>query len=166
MPWSGLGPDVSLSLATNSPVTLLKSLCLVRFEIPYEAVSPILRRTGCHSSSPHLEKKETHSPQTGASRLSLIGQESPDMGYALSPRPVAQGKGMELVSSPLTMHVLDTVSGLPVQGLCLHLSRFTDYDQKNYTDLDAHCPITFTITNATHRFHVPLLLSLWSYTTY
>lgn len=26
--------------------------------------------------------------------------------------------------------------------------------------------VVFSITNETHRFHVPLLLSPWSYTTY
>lgn len=26
--------------------------------------------------------------------------------------------------------------------------------------------VVFTITNETHKFHVPLLLSPWSYTTY
>ncbi|GAB5582607.1 5-hydroxyisourate hydrolase-like [Prionailurus iriomotensis] len=139
---------------------------------------------------------------------------------------------MELVSSPLTTHVLDTASGLPAQGLCLRLSRLEDHGQqwtelrkslwpgsiitpfivaetkaargtqKTYTDSDGRCPgllppgpmkagtyklsfdtegywkkrgqesfypyveVVFTITNETHRFHVPLLLSPWSYTTY
>ncbi|KAM5207386.1 uncharacterized protein RBU33_008489 [Hipposideros larvatus] len=42
----------------------------------------------------------------------------------------AQDRGMEPVSSPLTTHVLDTVSGLPTQGLCLQLSRLEDHGQQ------------------------------------
>ncbi|XP_032320616.1 5-hydroxyisourate hydrolase-like isoform X1 [Camelus ferus] len=127
----------------------------------------------------------------------------------LIPVPLmAQGRGMESVSSPLTTHVLDTVSGLPAQGLCLRLSRLEDHGQqwtelrKSYTNPDGRCPgllppgqvktgtyklsfdtegywkergqesfypyveVVFTITNETHKFHVPLLLSPWSYTTY
>ncbi|TEA40424.1 5-hydroxyisourate hydrolase-like isoform X1 [Orcinus orca] len=121
---------------------------------------------------------------------------------------VAQGRGMEPGSSPLTTHVLDTASGLPAEGLCLRLSRLEDHGQqwtelrKSYTDPDGRCPglllpgqmkagtyklsfdtegywqkrgqesfypyveVVFTITNETHKFHVPLLLSPWSYTTY
>uniref|UniRef100_A0A7N5PAY1 Transthyretin/hydroxyisourate hydrolase domain-containing protein n=1 Tax=Ailuropoda melanoleuca TaxID=9646 RepID=A0A7N5PAY1_AILME len=107
-----------------------------------------------------------------------------------------QGKVMELVSSPLTTHVLDTPSGFPAQGPYLHLFR------KSYTDYDGCCPsllapgplkagnyklsfdtkgywkkrgaesfysyveVAFTITNETHRFCASLLLSLWSYITY
>uniref|UniRef100_A0A8C9UL52 5-hydroxyisourate hydrolase n=1 Tax=Spermophilus dauricus TaxID=99837 RepID=A0A8C9UL52_SPEDA len=115
---------------------------------------------------------------------------------------------MEPESSPLTTHVLDTASGLPARGLCLHLSRLEDLSQqwtelkKSYTDLDGRCPgllrpgqmkpgtyklsfetqgywkergqesfypyieVVFTITKETQKFHVPLLLSPWSYTTY
>ncbi|XP_032469292.1 5-hydroxyisourate hydrolase-like isoform X1 [Phocoena sinus] len=121
---------------------------------------------------------------------------------------VAQGRGMEPGSSPLTTHVLDTASGLPAEGLCLRLSRLEDHGQqwtelrKSYTDPDGRCPglllpgqmkagtyklsfdtegywqkrgqesfypyveVVFTVTNETHKFHVPLLLSPWSYTTY
>nr|XP_025124372.1 transthyretin isoform X2 [Bubalus bubalis] len=121
---------------------------------------------------------------------------------------VAQGRGMEPGSSPLTTHVLDTASGLPAQGLYLRLSRLEDCGQqwtelkKSCTDRDGRCPgllppgqmkagtyklsfdtkgywqkrgqesfypyveVVFTITNETHKFHVPLLLSPWSYTTY
>ncbi|KAK2497843.1 hypothetical protein MC885_009197 [Smutsia gigantea] len=116
--------------------------------------------------------------------------------------------GMESLSSPLTTHVLDTASGLPAQGLCLHLSRLEEHGKqwtelrKSYTNSDGRCPgllppgqmkagtyklsfdtegywkkrgqesfypyveVVFTVTNETHRFHVPLLLSPWSYTTY
>ncbi|XP_037671900.1 5-hydroxyisourate hydrolase-like isoform X2 [Choloepus didactylus] len=119
-----------------------------------------------------------------------------------------QGRGMELGSSPLTTHVLDTASGLPARGLCLCLSRLEEHGQqwtelrKSYTDPDGRCPgllaagqmkagtyklcfdtqgywskrgqesfypyveVVFTITNETQKFHVPLLLSPWSYTTY
>uniref|UniRef100_A0A8C3WHC1 5-hydroxyisourate hydrolase n=1 Tax=Catagonus wagneri TaxID=51154 RepID=A0A8C3WHC1_9CETA len=118
------------------------------------------------------------------------------------------GRRMEPVSSPLTTHVLDTASGLPAQGLCLHLSRLEDHGQRwtklrgSCTDADGRCPgllplgqmragtyklsfdtesywkargqdsfypyveVVFTITSETDRFHVPLLLSPWSYTTY
>ncbi|XP_051684917.1 5-hydroxyisourate hydrolase [Oryctolagus cuniculus] len=57
-----------------------------------------------------------------------------------------EGGGMEPVDSPLTTHVLDTTSGLPAQGLCLHLSRLQDLDQQwmelrtSYTDADGRCP--------------------------
>ncbi|XP_059941515.1 5-hydroxyisourate hydrolase-like [Mesoplodon densirostris] len=119
-----------------------------------------------------------------------------------------EGRGMEPGSSPLTTHVLDTVSGLPAEVLCLHLSRLEDHGQqwtelrKSYTDHDGHCPglllpgqmkagtyklafdtegywqkrgqesfypyveVIFTITNETHKLHVLLLLSPWSYTMY
>ncbi|XP_067574294.1 5-hydroxyisourate hydrolase-like isoform X3 [Pseudorca crassidens] len=59
---------------------------------------------------------------------------------------VAQGRGMEPGSSPLTTHVLDTASGLPAEGLCLRLSRLEDHGQqwtelrKSYTDPDGRCP--------------------------
>lgn len=46
------------------------------------------------------------------------------------PPLVAQGRGMEPVSSPLTTHVLDTASGLPAQGVCLRLSRLEDHGQQ------------------------------------
>ncbi|XP_065776534.1 5-hydroxyisourate hydrolase-like isoform X1 [Muntiacus reevesi] len=130
-------------------------------------------------------------------------------GHKRIPAPlVAQGRGMEPGSSPLTTHVLDTASGLPAQGLYLRLSRLEDRGQqwtelkKSCTDHDGRCPgllppgqmkagtyklsfdtkgywqkrgqesfypyveVVFTITNETHKFHVPLLLSPWSYTTY
>ncbi|XP_049478914.1 5-hydroxyisourate hydrolase-like isoform X2 [Panthera uncia] len=57
----------------------------------------------------------------------------------------SEGRAMELVSSPLTTHVLDTASGLPAQGLCLRLSRLEDHGQqwmelrKSYTDSDGRC---------------------------
>lgn len=41
---------------------------------------------------------------------------------------------MESLSSPLTTHVLDTASGLPAQGLCLHLSRLEEHG-KQWTEL-------------------------------
>lgn len=50
------------------------------------------------------------------------------------PSLLAQGTGMEPVSSPLTTHVLDTASGLPAQGLCLRLSRLEDHSQQ-WTEL-------------------------------
>ncbi|KAM9607752.1 5-hydroxyisourate hydrolase-like [Trichechus inunguis] len=115
---------------------------------------------------------------------------------------------MEPSSSPLTTHVLDTTSGLPAQGLSLHLSRLEGQGQqwmelrKSYANADSCCPrllepgqmkggtcklffdtqgywkkrgqesfypyveVVFTITNETQKFHVPLLLSPRSYTTY
>ncbi|KAM5137098.1 5-hydroxyisourate hydrolase-like [Callospermophilus lateralis] len=119
-----------------------------------------------------------------------------------------QSSGQEPEDSLLTIHVLDTASGLPIPGLCLHLSQLEDLSQqwtelrKSYTDPDGHCPgllrtgqmkpgtyklsfdtegywkergqesfypyveIVFTIMNETQKFHLPLLLSPWSYTTY
>lgn len=47
---------------------------------------------------------------------------------------VIQGTGMESENSPLTTHVLDTASGLPARGLCLHLSRLEDLSQQ-WTEL-------------------------------
>ncbi|XP_068941601.1 5-hydroxyisourate hydrolase-like isoform X1 [Petaurus breviceps papuanus] len=57
-----------------------------------------------------------------------------------------ESRGMEVVSSPLTTHVLDTTSGLPARGLCLRLFRLEDCDQqwtelrKSYTNVDGRCP--------------------------
>ncbi|XP_015342174.1 5-hydroxyisourate hydrolase-like isoform X2 [Marmota marmota marmota] len=57
-----------------------------------------------------------------------------------------ESSGQEPEDSPLTIHVLDTASGLPIPGLCLHLSQLEDLSQqwtelrKSYTDPDGHCP--------------------------
>ncbi|XP_027703552.1 5-hydroxyisourate hydrolase-like isoform X1 [Vombatus ursinus] len=57
-----------------------------------------------------------------------------------------ESRGMEVVSSPLTTHVLDTTSGLPARGLCLRLFRLEDCDRqwtelrKSYTNADGRCP--------------------------
>ncbi|XP_047372800.1 5-hydroxyisourate hydrolase-like [Sciurus carolinensis] len=56
-----------------------------------------------------------------------------------------ESNGLEPEDSPLTTHVLDTASGLPICGLCLHLSRLEDLSQqwtelsKSYTDPSGRC---------------------------
>ncbi|KAM9066498.1 5-hydroxyisourate hydrolase-like isoform 1-T1 [Sarcophilus harrisii] len=57
-----------------------------------------------------------------------------------------ESRAMEVKSSPLTTHVLDTASGLPAQGLCLRLFRLGEGNQhwtelrKSYTNADGRCP--------------------------
>ncbi|KAK2490661.1 hypothetical protein MC885_017170 [Smutsia gigantea] len=65
-------------------------------------------------------------PGAGTQRLGPPTQPCPSL--------MAQYTGMESLSSPLTTHVLDTASGLPAQGLCLHLSRLEEHG-KQWTEL-------------------------------
>jgi 5-hydroxyisourate hydrolase len=95
----------------------------------------------------------------------------------------------------LSTHVLDTASGRPAAGVPVELRRdgqvltsaVTDEDGRaSFGDVGAglfelefavggyfgehpfldRIPIRFTITDAAARYHVPLLVSPWAYSTY
>ncbi|XP_036690303.1 5-hydroxyisourate hydrolase-like isoform X2 [Balaenoptera musculus] len=105
-----------------------------------------LRGSSTRSSSPRAQGQfGTLSP--GAVYTSSAAPYRRAQTQGSTPAPlVAQGRGMEPGSSPLSTHVLDTASGLPAQGLCLRLSRLEDHGQhwtelrKSYTDPDGRCP--------------------------
>jgi hydroxyisourate hydrolase len=97
--------------------------------------------------------------------------------------------------STLSTHVLDTVRGRPAVGVAVSLSRDGSVVASLETDGDGRArfgsvapgtyelafavgdhfgeapfldvvPIRFTVTEADAHYHVPLLVSPWSYSTY
>ena len=93
-----------------------------------------LRGSSTRSSSPRAQGQfGTLSPGAVYTNSTASYQRAQTQGSISAPL-VAQGRGMEAGSSPLTTHVLDTASGLPAQGLCLRLSRLEDHGQQ-WTEL-------------------------------
>ena len=79
--------------STKSPEQGFLSAFLGPFwlsEPHYQAPSSC--KIGSHSPSAHLRKKDTRSPQTEASKQSLIGQGSPDVHHLLRPQPIAMAR--------------------------------------------------------------------------
>ena len=96
----------------------------------------------------------------------------------------------------LTTHVLDTAHGFPAAGVTIELRRGEEVVAKVTTDADGRArlldettageyelvfavgdyfgerafldrvPVRFTIADPDAHYHVPLLVSPWSYTTY
>jgi 5-hydroxyisourate hydrolase-like protein (transthyretin family) len=82
----------------------------------------------------------------------------------------------------LSTHVLDTVTGRPAAGVRVELHRLDGTADKQavadvVTDADGRAnadagrfldvvPVLFRIEDPTAGYHVPLLVSPWSYSTY
>ncbi len=95
----------------------------------------------------------------------------------------------------LTTHVLDTAHGRPAAGVTIELRRGGELVQTATTDADGRAafgevqsgeheltfsvgdyfgerpfldriPVRFTVADPTARYHVPLLVSPWAYSTY
>ena len=83
----------------------------------------------------------------------------------------------------LTTHVLDTVRGIPAAGVAIELRRgdeplLTESPAGEYELVFAvgdyfgerafldRVPVRFTIADPDAHYHVPLLVSPWSYSTY
>ena len=82
------------------------------------------------------------------------------------------------MSGRLTTHVLDTARGRPAQGLAIELARLDGgLERATYElvfDVGAYfaegfldrVPIRFRVDDEQAHYHVPLLVSPWSYSTY
>ena len=90
------------------------------------------------------------------------------------------------MSGRLTTHVLDTAHGRPAAGIPVELSRLDGEARELLLEalepgtyvlvfsVGAHfaegfldrVPVRFTIADADAHYHVPLLVSPWSYSTY
>ena len=57
-------------------------------------------------------------------------------------------------SSFLSIHVLDTASGIPADGMQIDLHR-----------IKGEIPLRFGVNDATSHYHVPFLVSLFSFAT-